>query len=157
MVLFVLGEDHFGVMVCSLPMFPVVPRPVSVFIIPTMLVTRVWWISVFQMADAFSIISWNVRGLNSPARREVVCSTVYSAKPAMLCLQETKMTVIDGTSAAKILSPQLADFQYLPASNTRGGILVGWNEDSVLASSFIVKDHSLSMTVIVRETNSTFS
>jgi hypothetical protein len=55
MVLSVLEKDHFGVMVCSLPMFPVVARPVSVFVIPTKLITRVWWISVFQMADAFSI------------------------------------------------------------------------------------------------------
>jgi hypothetical protein len=37
-----------------------------------------------------------------------------------------------------------------------GGILVAWNDDLVEASSFIIKDHSLSMAVTVREANSEF-
>jgi hypothetical protein len=44
----------------------------------------------------------------------------------------------------------------LPATNTRGGILVGWNDDLAEATNFVIKDHSLSMNVTVREANTEF-
>jgi hypothetical protein len=43
------------------------------------------------MAECFSILSWNVRGLNSPARREVVRDMVLMHRPNLVCLQETKL------------------------------------------------------------------
>jgi exonuclease III len=108
------------------------------------------------MAEAFSILSWNVQGLNSPAKRKVVHDLVWSSKPTLLYLQETKMIVISRTMACEILGQRLAGFHYLLANNTRGGILVGWNEELTEATNFIPKEHYLSMNIIVRETNSAF-
>jgi exonuclease III len=101
------------------------------------------------MVDAFSILNWNVWGLNSPATREVVHNLVWSAKSIILYLQETKMAVINGPAAVEILGPRITGFHYLPASNIRGGILVGWNEELAEATNFIAKEHSLSMNVTV--------
>jgi exonuclease III len=76
------------------------------------------------MAGAFSILSWNVWGLNSLARCEVVRNLVWSTKPTVLCLQETKMAMINNLISCEILGQSLFGFHYLPANNIRGGILV---------------------------------
>jgi exonuclease III len=108
------------------------------------------------MVDAFSIVSWNIRGLNSPTRCEVVHNLVLSARMTLHCLQERKMSIIDSTTATEILSPRLVGFQYLSTINTWGGILIGWNEDLVMAINSVVKHHSLSMMITVKETNYVF-
>jgi exonuclease III len=47
------------------------------------------------MVECFSIISWNVRGLNSPARWEAIRDMVQAHMPKMVCLQETKMETMN--------------------------------------------------------------
>jgi exonuclease III len=76
------------------------------------------------MADKFSILSWNVRGLNCPVRHEVVRNLVQSARLAVCCLQETKVAMINNTFASEVLGQGLAGLTYLPTNHTRGGILV---------------------------------
>jgi hypothetical protein len=44
-----------------------------------------------DMSEQLKIISWNVQGLNSPARREAVKAMVQSINPMLICLQETKI------------------------------------------------------------------
>jgi exonuclease III len=41
-----------------------------------------------------NIVIWNVCGLNSRARRNVVRELVASEHPSIVCLQETKLDVI---------------------------------------------------------------
>uniref|UniRef100_A0A0E0JZB8 ABC transporter domain-containing protein n=1 Tax=Oryza punctata TaxID=4537 RepID=A0A0E0JZB8_ORYPU len=80
------------------------------------------------------IISWNVRGLNRPARRTTVRETLQMARPHIACLQETKMRDIDARLAASLGAGLLPSFRYKPAMGplgTRGGILVLWNDDVV--------------------------
>jgi hypothetical protein len=40
------------------------------------------------------LMSWNVRGLNDRARRDTVRTMVDDVRPAIVCLQETKLDVI---------------------------------------------------------------
>jgi exonuclease III len=46
------------------------------------------------MSELLTIFNWNVRDLNSPARREAVHDMVQSTQPKLVCLQETKLTQI---------------------------------------------------------------
>ena len=73
------------------------------------------------------ILIWNVRGLNSVARRNVVRSLVVSTKIDIVCLQETKMVAI---SREIILSMLGSDFDNnyicLPSVGASGGILIAW-------------------------------
>lgn len=39
------------------------------------------------------VLSWNVRGLNDAAHRELVRETTSCAKPVVVCLQETKIGI----------------------------------------------------------------
>ena len=41
------------------------------------------------------IISWNIRGLGSFEKRREVCNLVREKKLFILCVQETKLSVID--------------------------------------------------------------
>jgi exonuclease III len=47
------------------------------------------------MIEQLSIFTWNVRGLNAPARREAVHNMIQSTNPKLVCIQETKLQVIN--------------------------------------------------------------
>lgn len=42
-----------------------------------------------------SVLIWNVRGLNSPARRDVLRQLIAVERPSFFCIQETKLAVIN--------------------------------------------------------------
>ena len=85
-----------------------------------------------MVVQLLKVLVWNVRGLNSPARRHSIFQVVASADPSIVCFQETKMYVMDQYNVMQCLGPSFDGFAYLPATETRGGILVGW-DTSVLA------------------------
>ena len=67
------------------------------------------------------IMNWNVRGLNSAARREAVRLMVQKARPHIVCLQETKLDAIDGPLVVEFLGYNFcSSFEFLPADETRG-------------------------------------
>lgn len=76
-----------------------------------------------------NIINWNVRGLNNPARRKVVRDLVSETRATIVMLQETKLEVVDAVLVTEILGQRFVDnFVVLPASGTRGGILMALDE-----------------------------
>jgi exonuclease III len=42
-----------------------------------------------------NFLVWNVRGLNSRARRKMVADLVFQEHVSVVCLQETKISVFD--------------------------------------------------------------
>lgn len=71
------------------------------------------------------LLNWNVRGLNQPSRRDTVKEMVQSTRATIVCLQETKLEVVDDTLVTQTLGRKFArNYSYLPASETRGGILI---------------------------------
>jgi exonuclease III len=44
--------------------------------------------------DPKKILIWNVRGLNSSSRQDVVRTLVEASRVDIVCLQETKMAVV---------------------------------------------------------------
>lgn len=74
-------------------------------------------------------MSWNVRGLNSPIRRDAVRDMVTSTNATIVCLQETKLAHLDDVVVASMLGHQfIANYSYLPANGVRGGILIAASE-----------------------------
>jgi exonuclease III len=68
-----------------------------------------------SMANNLSCISWNVRSLNSPARREVVRDMIKTHRPTLVCLQEIKLENISRQIAMEILGQPVDGFHFLPA------------------------------------------
>lgn len=63
--------------------------------------------------DCENILIWNVRGLNARAHRDAVRELVNAERLSMVCLQETKLSVISDFDIVQIVgstmstSPQL--------------------------------------------------
>jgi exonuclease III len=49
------------------------------------------------------LLNWNVHGLNNPVRQQVVRGMVVDHHCRIVCLQETKLQVIDAAAVANIL------------------------------------------------------
>lgn len=75
------------------------------------------------------LLSWNVRGLNQPIRREAVRDMVNSTIATVVCLQETKVQDIDNAMVRETLGNQFqGNYSFLPANGSRGGILIAVSE-----------------------------
>lgn len=83
----------------------------------------------------YKLLLWNVRGLNSPAKRSTIYQVVVAADPAIVCFQETKMEVMTLDIVRHCLGNKFENFFYLPAAGTRGGILITWDETVIKLSN----------------------
>jgi hypothetical protein len=64
-----------------------------------------------------------MRGLNARSHRNGIRELVASERASLVCLQETKLYVISNYDVIQFLGPDF-NYCYLPAEQTRGGILV---------------------------------
>jgi hypothetical protein len=65
-----------------------------------------------------------VRGLNGHARHNVIREFLVQERATLVCIQETKLSIVCNSLANEILGPTF-DYDYLPAVNVSGGILLG--------------------------------
>jgi exonuclease III len=76
------------------------------------------------------VLNWNARGLNNKTRRDVVRKMVSETRATVVTIQETKLELVDRAVVFETLGSRFVDnFVVLPASGTRGGILLAVDED----------------------------
>jgi hypothetical protein len=85
------------------------------------------------------IVCWNPSGLNDSVKRDSVRKMIDSLNVNTVCFQERKMVVIDRFLVNQCLGPSFDGFDYMPAEETRGGILLAW-DTSLITISNISKD-----------------
>ncbi|XBI07851.1 hypothetical protein VPH35_135689 [Triticum aestivum] len=102
------------------------------------------------------IMSWNMRGLNSPAKREAVREVVAAHRTAILCLQETKLDVWNPHLVRDIGGAALLGCAVLPAIGTRGGAAILWNKDIVTIDTHAVGEFAITVKVVVACNQATF-
>ena len=83
----------------------------------------------------YKVLVLNVRGLNSPSRCSAIYQVVDMVRPAILCLQETKVEHLTVDVVRHYLGINLENFFYLPAAGTREGIFIAWDETVVRLSN----------------------
>ena len=88
-----------------------------------------------------------MHGLNAHVRRVVVRTLVDDVKPSIICLQETKLDVISQFLILSMLGRDFSDYAYLPASHTRGGILIAGRQSDVAFSDVLVGCYSITVLV----------
>ena len=76
-----------------------------------------------------NFLVWNVRGLNSCARHNVVRDLVGQERVSLISLQETKLDDCDEAMIMDMFGLGF-DFSFLPACHTCGGILLAWRNDT---------------------------
>lgn len=105
-----------------------------------------------------TVLNWNVRGLNNPARRQVVRDLISHHRASVISLQETKLQFIDRSIVLETLGPDFADsFCYLPAVGTRGGILLGFSSHLFDILNTSVSTNTISASVSMRESAASWS
>uniref|UniRef100_A0A452Y556 Endonuclease/exonuclease/phosphatase domain-containing protein n=2 Tax=Aegilops tauschii subsp. strangulata TaxID=200361 RepID=A0A452Y556_AEGTS len=102
------------------------------------------------------IMCWNVRGLNTPARRSVVCDTASAHRLDILCLQETKIEIWSPVIAREIGGGRLDDCAVLPTIGTRGGIAIFWNSGNVSVQTHAIGQFSITARVSLIGSQSSF-
>jgi hypothetical protein len=103
--------------------------------------------------------NWNVRGLNNPTRHKAILDFFADKHCNRICLQETKLEIIDSQIVRETLGPRFQDnFPFKPADGTRGGILIVCSPDFSLSPLSVAPgDFSLSATVTDRSDGSQWS
>lgn len=102
------------------------------------------------------IMSWNVRGLNSPARRAVVLETAEAHKLALLCLHETKIDEWNRALVRETGGTRLADCIVLPAMGTRGGVAIFWDKNRVEVLSQAIGSFSITAKITIMASRASF-
>ena len=65
------------------------------------------------------ILNWNVRGLNDGARQDSVYELVRTTAATIVCLQETKMQVMDHSVVSRTVGTKFVNsYTVLPADHT---------------------------------------
>ena len=101
----------------------------------------------FASMDNLIILSWNVRSLNDRALRDNVHTLVDDVRASIVFLQETKLDDVPATLMLSMLGVRFANFTYIPASNTRGGVLVAVHHPDIALSEVHLGCFSLTVMV----------
>ncbi|KAM0913456.1 hypothetical protein ACQ4PT_012157 [Festuca glaucescens] len=92
-------------------------------------------LALFVMDLFFSLLVWNVRGLNSLARCDSIYQVVCLSGASVVCFLETKPQVVTRDTVDRCLGREFDSFFFLPALGTRGGILLAWKSSVVSLSN----------------------
>jgi hypothetical protein len=108
-----------------------------------------WWNYGLSMGSSFqciSVLSWNILGLGELDKRRVVKDALATAKDSVFCLQETKLSDVDLTTAHPLLPPSHAtSFHSDDVDGSHGGLLTAWDSNALVLKSFITRRHTLTI------------
>lgn len=94
---------------------------------------------------AYSILSWNVRGLGQDKKCAACRDTISISHPHIVCLQETKLQHLDARKSKSFLPSHISEFAFVPADGSRGGMLTAWDPRVATAGSPAQTPYSLSV------------
>ncbi|CAN6253863.1 unnamed protein product [Urochloa humidicola] len=83
-----------------------------------------------MIGRSFSCISWNVRGLGDEDKCGKILTELISQRPALVALQETKLSAISTSKSASFLHSRLKHYAHFPAIGASGGILSAWDQST---------------------------
>jgi len=77
--------------------------------------------------SAMKILSINIRGLGAVEKRREIRRLVSEKRPSVLCIQETKLGVVDELFCRSLWESSLMAFSFKPSVGASGGILTLWD------------------------------
>jgi exonuclease III len=72
----------------------------------------------------WSVLSWNVRGINSDKKWDAVRDRVLNNNCDIVCLQETKKSSFDLMFIKKICPSSFDAFEFIPSVGASGGSII---------------------------------
>jgi exonuclease III len=120
--------------------------------------TRCGMVSPMAQDLGCTVLNWNARGLNNPARRQVVCNLVHENSCTVVCIQETKLQHVDDGIIIKTLGHQFVPhYASLPAIGTCEGIIVACSDENYTLSQIDIRHFSVTVTLTRRGDNAAWS
>jgi exonuclease III len=96
-----------------------------------------WVFIMYRLSKRkWSILCWNVRGLNSESRQREVRAKIDESDCHLICLQETKCENFDWRFIRTFCPKRFDSFAFSPSVGASGGILVIWNS-AVFSGSLV--------------------
>ena len=74
------------------------------------------------------IMTYNIRGLGGRIKRKVVKQLVKEKEVEMLCIQESKLEIVDLRICKQVWGDSEVEWKVIPALNSAGGIITMWNK-----------------------------
>jgi hypothetical protein len=75
----------------------------------------------------WTVLNWNIRGLNSDDKCNMIRAKIEESNYAAFCIQETKRQTFDPSAVGKFPPKRFNKFAYQPSEGASGGIFIGWN------------------------------
>jgi hypothetical protein len=75
------------------------------------------------------VLSWNIRGINSPEKWPHVSAKIEESNASIICLQETKKHDFDSAFIRAFAPRRFDQFVFSPSDGASGGILVLWSSN----------------------------
>lgn len=92
-----------------------------------------------------------MRGLNDGARRDSVSELTRDTGSTIVCLQESKLQVVDDNVVRRTLGQNFVNnYTFLPAVQTRGGILLAVSETYFVLSDIHLTTNAITATISMR-------
>lgn len=73
------------------------------------------------------LLSWNVRGLGSAAKKRAMKEVILNIKPDIVVLQEVKQIEVDKRFISSSWGSRFKEWVLMPSEDRRGGILIVWD------------------------------
>jgi len=98
---------------------------------------------VVVLVFLMNIISWNVRGLGGFEKMREVRQLVKEKHSFILCIQETKLSVVDTIICKSLWGENTIEYSFQPSTSSSRGLVTLWNVNEVTVSTTISFDHVL--------------
>jgi exonuclease III len=102
------------------------------------------------------VLSYNARGLGGGEKREKIHNLVRDKNPFVLCIQESKLSVVDDVLIKSIWGDAPSAFSYKPSVGASGGLITVWDSTRVMVWSFMSLAHVLVIQGTVLTTSEDF-
>lgn len=97
-----------------------------------------------------SVLVWNVRGLNSAARRAAVTGVVQQKNVSVVCLQESKMNMVEAPIINDFCGPGFDHFAFTPSVGASGGVITACKDDILSVCASLCSPHFVSINCLQR-------
>ncbi len=104
----------------------------------------------------FNVLSWNVRGLNDPSKRNAVRQVVSPLRKVVVCLQESKVRSVSCTFLKSFAGPLFDKCQVLEANGASSGLITCWNSKFFECSAVLVRSFSITVHLTHRASGTHF-
>jgi hypothetical protein len=93
----------------------------------------------------WNCLGWNIRGINSQPKWDVICRKVQESCHSIICLQETERECFDEQYLKQFCPRNLNYFEFSPLVGASGGLITFWNNN--LFDGVLVLANTISVTV----------